>query len=79
VVLVLKENNTYEYVANGKVFNSGNWDFENNGWLQISFHKWKDLPSFELHGCKTTCLVIVTYDDGELIFQPDDASFNFKR
>lgn len=68
VVLILVKNGTYEYHDKGKIFNSGNWDYKDKGWLQISFHKWKDLPSFDLRSCKRNCLAIVTYDNGKLVF-----------
>jgi hypothetical protein len=68
------KNGTYQYQENGKVYNSGNWDYKDNGWLQISFYKWKDIPSFNLRDCKNSCLAIVTYDNGKLVFQPDDDS-----
>jgi len=79
IVLTLLENGTYQYQERGKVYNSGNWDYKDNGWLQISFYKWKDIPSFNLRDCKNSCLAVVTYDNGELVFQPDDDSFNFKK
>jgi hypothetical protein len=79
VLLILKENGDYQYVENGKVFNTGTWGYQNKGWLQISFHKWKDLPNYSLLDCHKSCEAIITYDGGDLIFQPDDHTTNFSK
>jgi hypothetical protein len=79
VVLVLKNDYTYQYFNNGKLYNAGTWDYENKGWLKIAFKSWKDLPPFDLLNWEKECFAIVTYDDGELIFQPDDYTVNFKK
>ena len=79
VKLILYNNETYELVENGKVFNKGNWSFENEeGYNHVKLLNWRDLSNFNLSGCKDNCYYMeVTFSNNELIFNPDDYSINF--
>lgn len=79
VKLILYNNETYELVENDQVFNKGKWSFENEeGYNHVKLFNWKDLPNFNLTGCKDKCYYVeVTYYGKELIFNSDDYSINF--
>lgn len=75
----IRKDGFYEYADNGKIFNTGKWQYKDEGWIMIDFYDWRDLPDFNLIGCKKYCYARIIYDSGELMFKSDNHLLSFKK